>query len=180
MPNVIGIFDDSSQAQQAIERMTKNRIAVDQIGMIALDAKDGEMDKKAGSFGTGAGIGAAAGGLHNTLTDLGVPAEESNSYEQQLRAGNVLVTVRAADHDEAEHVANLMEVQGAFDVEGTIERGNVEAAPEYEGARAADEGDTLKSPTSSAPGRKTAPDRTRDRGPGGRIRIFGGAIEPMA
>jgi hypothetical protein len=182
MPNVIAVFADSSQARQAIDRITKSSIAPDQIGMIAIDAEHAGMEKMAGSFGTGAGIG-AAGALHGTLADLGVPKEESTSYEEQLRGGNVLVTVRTADATEADRVANLMEVEGAVDIEGAGERGNVEAAPEYEGTRAEDEGDTLKSPRSSAPGRKTAPDRTRNRnfrGPGGRIRIYGGAIEPMA
>jgi hypothetical protein len=182
MPNVIGIFTDSSQARQAIDRITNNSIGLDQIGMIAIDAEGGELKKEAGSFGTGAGIG-TAGALQGTLADLGVPKDESTSYEEQLRGGNVLVTVRTADDTEADRVANLMEVEGAVDIEGAGERGNVEAAPEYEGTRAVDEGDTLKSPRSSAPGRKTAPDRTRKgnfRGPGGRIRIYGGAIEPMA
>jgi hypothetical protein len=177
MPNVLGVFADASQARQAIDRITKGRIGLDQIGMIAIDAEHTGVEKGAGSFGTGAGIG-AAGALQGTLADLGVPKEESASYEEQLRGGNVLVTVRAADDMEADRVANLMEVEGAVDIEGAGERGNVEAAPEYEGTRAEDEGDTLKSPISSAPGRKTH--KRNFRGPGSRIRIFGGAIEPMA
>jgi hypothetical protein len=140
--------------------------------MIALDAEHAGMEKKAGSFGAGAGIG-AAGGLHGTLAGLGVPKEEATGYEEQLRGGNVLVTVRAADRTEADRVANLMEVEGAVEVEGAGERGNVEAAPEYEGARAEEEGDTLKSPVSSAPGRKKPGNAERRNERGGRVRIYG-------
>lgn len=181
MPNVIGIFEDATQARLAIERMTKNRIGNDQIGMIAVDSEQGELEKKAAGQGPGSGIAARAGGLRSNLAALGVPAEEVTTYENQVRAGNVLVTVRAANDLEADHVANLMEVQGAVEVEGTGERGNVEAAPEYEGARV-EEGNLLKSPMSSAPGRKIAPDPSGAsslRSPGGRIRIFA-AIEPQA
>ena len=179
MPNVIGIFEDSSQAQQAIERMTKDRVAREKITLVSSDSIQ---ERKSGQA-AGPSASTRPGELLASLSDLGVPAEEATGYEDQVRAGRVLVAVCAGDSTEADRVANLMEVQGAVDVEGTTERGNVEAAPEYEGTRAADEGDTLKSPKSSAPGRRTAPDETRNRdyrGPGGRIRIFGGAIEPMA
>ncbi len=178
MPDVVGIFEDCSQAKQAIERMTKNHIGLDRIAMIALDADADGMEKKAGSFGTGAGIGAAASGLHDSLAALGIPEDESRSYEEQIRGGHVLVTVRAAEGAEAEQAANLMEVQGAVEVEGAGERGNVEAAPGYQGARAEEEGDLLKNPMSSAPGRRIPPNpkrRSDFRSPGGRIRIFGGA-----
>lgn len=165
MPNVIGIFEDSSQAKQAIERMTKNRIGPEQIGMIALDADQDKL-AKAGSAGTGAGIDAASGRLHGTLVGLGVPKDESASYEEQVRAGNVLVTVRAGNSAEADRIANLLEVEGAVEVEGAGTRGNVEAAPGYEGARADEEDKSVKSASVSQPSRKQAR-------AGARIRIYG-------
>lgn len=158
MPHVIAIFEDSSQARQAIERMTNDRVEADRIGLLARDA---EPDSSK----------APSGGLVGTLSRLGVPQEDAANYDEQVRQGKTLVTVRAADDTEADRVANLMEVEGAVEVEGAGERGNEEAAPGYEGARA--EEDSRKS---SARQRRApdARDRRRNfRAPGGRIRVFG-------
>src|SRR5215207_6298153 len=43
----------------------------------------------------GAGLGAAAGGIIGALTDMGVPEDEARHYEDQVRQGKILVTVRA-------------------------------------------------------------------------------------
>ena len=43
----------------------------------------------------GAGIGAVAGGLIGALADMGIPEEDARYYEEHLRAGRTLVTVRA-------------------------------------------------------------------------------------
>ena len=159
MPNVIGVFEDSSQARQAIERMTKDRVAADRIGLLA---RDDERDTTK----------ARKGGLVGTLSELGVPREEAAGYDEQVRHGKTLVTVRTANETEAARVANLMEVEGAVEVEGAGERGNEEAAPGYEGARA-DEEENRKSSSRE----RVAPhagDRRRNlRAPGGRIRVFG-------
>jgi hypothetical protein len=46
----------------------------------------------------GAGLGAAAGGLIGALTRMGIPEEEARRYQDEVRAGNVLVTLRADRH----------------------------------------------------------------------------------
>jgi hypothetical protein len=43
----------------------------------------------------GAGIGAAAGGLIGALVGMGIPEEDAKYFEQGLRSGGILVTVRA-------------------------------------------------------------------------------------
>jgi uncharacterized membrane protein len=43
----------------------------------------------------GAVIGAATGGLVGALVQLGLPEEEARFYEEQLRAGHPVVTVKA-------------------------------------------------------------------------------------
>jgi hypothetical protein len=48
----------------------------------------------AGSLG-GAAVGAAAGGLLGVLLALGVPEDQAEHYEGQLRAGRTLVVVKA-------------------------------------------------------------------------------------
>ena len=62
----------------------------------------------------GAGLGAAAGGLIGALTDMGVPEENAEHYEDQVRQGKSLVTVRA--DNEEDRASNIMQLQGAVDV----------------------------------------------------------------
>jgi len=47
----------------------------------------------------GAGAGAVAGGLAGALTNAGVSREEAEVYEEGVRRGNTLVSVRADDAD---------------------------------------------------------------------------------
>jgi len=56
----------------------------------------------------GAGIGAAAGGLVGALTDAGVPEEEARNYEEGVKRGGTLVTVRSDDNmtDRAVEIMN--------------------------------------------------------------------------
>ena len=50
---------------------------------------------------TGAGVGAAAGGLLGALTGAGVDREEAAAYDEGVRRGGTLVSVRASDADAA-------------------------------------------------------------------------------
>jgi hypothetical protein len=51
---------------------------------------------------SGAGVGAAAGGLIGALVDSGLPEEEARWYEERVRGGSVLITVKTRDrHEEA-------------------------------------------------------------------------------
>jgi len=49
----------------------------------------------------GAGIGAAAGGLIGALVGMGIPEEDAKYFEQGLRSGGILVTVRAGSRTDA-------------------------------------------------------------------------------
>jgi hypothetical protein len=127
---------------------------------------DDTIRKQAGGAGTGAGIAGARSHFSSGFIDMGVPQADATNYEEQLRTGKVLVTVRAESDSEADQVSNLMDVEGAVEVEGAGERGNAEAAPGYEGARADEE--------THKPGGASQTERPRrhlqaDRG---RIRIY--------
>ena len=51
---------------------------------------------------SGAGVGAAAGGLIGALAEAGLPQDEARWYDEHVRGGSILVTVRAGDRrDEA-------------------------------------------------------------------------------
>jgi len=189
MPNVIGIFDNSSQAHVAVERMINAGIDRDQISLVTRDSDHDKIRNDStehtsgagkgagigaalggvggliaglaglaipgigpilaagpiaaalgGALG-GAGLGAAAGGIIGALTDMGVPEDEARHYEEQVRQGKILVTVRADNDNEADRASDIMDVQGAVDIEGNTRHDSVEAAPEYEGARSRDVAD---------------------------------------
>lgn len=135
MPTVIGMFEDSSSAQQALARMRKEHI-------------DGGRIKIVGDESSA--TSEAAAGLHAAVAAMDIPTEDLTGYEDQLRQGKVLLAVRADDQSAAERVANLMEVGGAEDVEGAGARGNVEAAPGYEGARTGEASDARPERTAAA------------------------------
>lgn len=66
-----------------------------------------------GTTAAGALTGAAAGGIIGALVNLGVGEEHAQHYEDQVRAGNILV----ATHSEtAEAAAEIMVRSGARDV----------------------------------------------------------------
>lgn len=50
---------------------------------------------------TGAGVGAAAGGLVGALVSLGIPEADARHFDEGVRSGAVLVTVRAGRRTEA-------------------------------------------------------------------------------
>jgi uncharacterized protein (TIGR02271 family) len=65
---------------------------------------------------TGAGIGAAAGGLVGALVDAGVPESEAEYYNEGVRRGGTLVSVRTDDAN-AQRIADVMNRHNAIDVE---------------------------------------------------------------
>jgi hypothetical protein len=81
----------------------------------------------------GAGLGAAAGGLIGALTDMGVPEHEARHYEDAVRQGKTLVTVRSEDDAAAERVASIMDSCGAIDIEGDDNRDRSERAGVFGG-----------------------------------------------
>ncbi len=67
-----------------------------------------------GTTAAGVVTGAVAGGLIGALTNLGVGKERAKRYEDQVKAGNILVAVHA---DEKIDVAGSMVKYNATDVE---------------------------------------------------------------
>jgi len=62
----------------------------------------------------GAAIGAVAGGVIGALTNMGIPEEEAQYYQQELSAGRMLLTVNAGNR--YEEAMTLLRSQGAYDV----------------------------------------------------------------
>jgi Heat induced stress protein YflT len=73
----------------------------------------------------GAAIGAAAGGIIGSLTELGVPEKEARFYQKELEAGYPIVTVKTATgHDEA---VEILRRNGAYDAK--TQSGVINAVP---------------------------------------------------
>ena len=68
----------------------------------------------------GAGIGAVAGGLIGALVGAGVPESEAVVYEEGVRRGKTLVTIRA-DDEGADRIAEVLDRHGALDVDQTAD-----------------------------------------------------------
>jgi len=69
---------------------------------------------------TGAGIGAAAGGLIGALTESGVPEEDAKYYAEGVRRGDVLVTVRAG-RELSSTISDILDRHNAVDVDDRVQ-----------------------------------------------------------
>ncbi|MDB5397171.1 MAG: hypothetical protein JWM91_4677 [Rhodospirillales bacterium] len=68
----------------------------------------------------GAGVGAAAGGLVGALTRAGISREHAHAYEEGIRRGGTLVTVRV-DDDQEDVAADVLERHDPADIDGRQE-----------------------------------------------------------
>ncbi len=59
----------------------------------------------------GAGVGAVAGGVIGALNEVGVPHEEAHGYQEEVRAGRVLLVVQT-DEAAAERVREIIDRHG--------------------------------------------------------------------
>ena len=61
----------------------------------------------------GAVAGGAVGGLLGSFAGLGIPTDEAEAYEAAVRAGSVVLAVKAPDEETAKAYAGLLEERGA-------------------------------------------------------------------
>lgn len=72
----------------------------------------------AGAFATalgGAAIGAGVGAIAGALVGMGVPKEEAEYYEREVKSGRTLVTVRSDGR--YDHAQRILREHGAYDIE---------------------------------------------------------------
>ena len=69
----------------------------------------------------GAAVGATVGGIAGALVGMGIPEYEAKRYEGKIRAGNILISVHAADNDMAKRVKGTLQYAGAQDISVTSE-----------------------------------------------------------
>ena len=67
----------------------------------------------------GLGVGSLSGGIIGALVGAGIPEEKARVYDEGLKAGGILVGV-TADSTRIDQVRQLLERDGAFDVQGNF------------------------------------------------------------
>lgn len=106
MRTVIGLFDNFTQAEKAVQDVHTAGIPRNDISLLANNA----------ASLTGAGIGAVAGGLIGALTHVGVPDEDAARYNEGVRRGGTLVTVKCAE-EQANRMAQILSADGAVNID---------------------------------------------------------------
>ncbi|RPI32757.1 MAG: signal transduction histidine kinase (STHK), LytS [Chloroflexota bacterium] len=84
-----------------------------------------------GATATGAGIGAAAGGLRGALAEMDVPEAEATLYTESLKKGGILITV-IAEGEQGKQVKRVMDENNAVDMKTRLslwEKGGVKDDP---------------------------------------------------
>ena len=68
-----------------------------------------------------AAVGAAVGGIAGALAGMGIPEFEAKRFEGKIKAGNILLSVHTASHDEARRARQIFEHAGAQDISTSSE-----------------------------------------------------------
>lgn len=138
---VIGIFDDATEAQQAVDKLMSNGFSRSQVDLSAgiTSATDDSSatipDRHPNTSGTRTeelvdDSKDVSSGIGNFFSNLfGDDEEDTKKYTGVARGGSV-VTVHAETEDEAERAADLLDEAGAVDVnERATEYGYIRSMP---------------------------------------------------
>jgi hypothetical protein len=104
---VTGLFSDRASAERAYDSVTLRGYRSDDVDIIMSDETRRQQfgDGSATELGTkalqGMVVGAAAGGVLDALTAIGVPEITAMRYGERIRSGRILMSVRARDADDA-------------------------------------------------------------------------------
>lgn len=88
---VVAVFDNRTQAEQAINDLETAGFSSDQIRFAGHGAASGSVLEKIKNLFTGQETGAA----YNDLVNMGVPSDDASYYQHEYEAGHSIVTVLA-------------------------------------------------------------------------------------
>jgi len=91
---VVGVFDDRSQAEQAVNELLQTGFSNDQIRYSGHGASSGGVLEKLKSLFTGQDTGR----VYDDLVDLGVSDDDASYYQHEFEAGRAVVAVLAGGH----------------------------------------------------------------------------------
>lgn len=63
----------------------------------------------------GAGMGSIAGGFLGAFVDIGIPEDQARFYEQELKSGGTIVTIKAGERQQ--EATHILQEQGAHNVQ---------------------------------------------------------------
>jgi uncharacterized protein (TIGR02271 family) len=115
---VVGVFDSYSQAEQAVSDLTRTGIARDRIEITANESAlaTASSGTRTSSQAEGEGFAERIGNFFRSLFGND-DDDDARHYSEAVRRGGAVVTVTAADADEADRVADVMDRLGAVDVD---------------------------------------------------------------
>ncbi len=105
---VTAMFDDRSDAEDAVESLVSEGISRDRIRMVA--GTSGE------TTGTTSYSDTDRGGFWDSLADFFFPDEDRSSYAEGLRRGGYLVTV-TTDESRYDRVVDILDDEGTIDMD---------------------------------------------------------------
>lgn len=112
---VAGLFTDHEKAQQALEQLKSAGFPDDRIGMATAESENrphaGFWDKVRGTFGDRDHTRTAEE-FRDSLSAQGISADEAGYFDDQLRSGGILVTVRT-DDGRANEALRILQQNGA-------------------------------------------------------------------
>lgn len=97
-PLVVGVFNDVNRAKMAIDALRAAGFGYDQVGVASQTGQDN---------------GASTNNLRGDLTNLGLPNDQADYYDNQFRQGNTVVSVRPDGRDD--EAMNILRSNGAYD-----------------------------------------------------------------
>ena len=103
-PSTLGLVDSHDRAGSAVEKLTMAGFSRDAISVVAPDE---------GS--------ASEGEIGEILNTLGVPDHQARRYQDGVKDGSILISVRTENSDRAREADRVFEQVGAYDVFTTAE-----------------------------------------------------------
>jgi uncharacterized protein (TIGR02271 family) len=116
---VVGVFDSYSQAEQALSELTRSGIARDRIEITANESALATHDASGAtraSRDADEGFMERIGSFFRSLFG-GDDADDARYYSEAVRRGGAVVIVDAANSDEADRAADVMDDCGALNVD---------------------------------------------------------------
>src|SRR6266516_3673315 len=105
---VVGVFDDNSQAEQAINELLRTGFSNDQVRYSGHGTSTGGILATLKSLFTGQDTGR----VYDDLVDLGVPQDDASYYQSEFEAGRSIVAVLAGGH--MQEATDLMARYGGY------------------------------------------------------------------
>src|SRR5438477_1386363 len=119
---VAGLFTDHVKAQQALDQLKSDGFSDDRIGMATAESENrphaGFWDKVRGTFGDRDHTRTAED-FRDSLSAQGITADQARYFDDQLRSGGILVTVRT-DGGRAMQALRILQENGADTGSGAV------------------------------------------------------------